>query len=113
MQEGERSARGTSWIGREGMESRNEARGTGNSKLGPFLGNGRRMVWQWQHLPHLPAHGVGDGAGGTSVGGESHIHLKGCKRRSVTRFPSEQEGEEHSQRSLRIEDVLLTAEHEF
>lgn len=46
MQEGERSARGTSWIGREGMESRNEARGTGNSKLGPFLGNGRRMVWQ-------------------------------------------------------------------
>ena len=51
--------------------------------------------------------------GGRSVGRESHMHLKGCKRRSVTRFPSEQEGEEHSQRSLRIEDILLTAEHEF
>lgn len=112
MQEGERSARGTLWTGREGMESRNEARGTGNSKLGPFLGNGRRMVCRWQHLPRLPVHGVGGGAGG-QVWGESHIHLKGCKRRSVTRFPSEQEGEEHSQRSLRIEDVLLTAEHEF
>lgn len=68
---------------------RGEGEGAGSSNKGP----GRP-------LPNLPAHGVGD------LGG--HNYLRGCRRKSVTRFPSEQTHRRNEDR-----DILLVAEHEF